>query len=292
MAGPSAARPSAARPSAARPIGLHQITVMDVEPLQFAELARSAGCDRISIFTYAPKAVLPGQKSRFLFPTVTRDMQDAMRKRLATHGIAVMGVEYFPITADADLADYAAGLALGRSLGATRAVTHIHDIDGARAVNTLGALCDLAAKEGLAIGLEFTSLTRGCPSLRRAAWFVDQIGRTNFGIGVDCLHLVRSGASAADLYELEARYFSYAQICDGFGLAASSDYMTESHDRQLPGDGDFPLEAIIRALPAATEMEIEVPSVSRVKAGVSAVEHARRALAQARALVDRAVPTR
>jgi sugar phosphate isomerase/epimerase len=265
---------------------------MDVDPLQFVEIAASAGCDRVSIFTFSPKPVLPGQKARFSFPTVTRDMQGDMQRRLAEHGVAVMGVEYFPITAEADLAEYVAGLALGRALGATRAVTHIHDTDSTRAADTLGALCDLAAKEGVAIGLEFTTLTRGCDSLRRAAWFVDQIGRSNFGIGVDCLHLVRSGASAEDLAKLDERYFGYAQICDGFGLAASSDYLAESHDRQLPGDGDFPLPAILGALPAATALEVEVPSAARVNAGVTALEHARRAMVQARALVDSVVPAR
>jgi sugar phosphate isomerase/epimerase len=265
---------------------------MDVDPLQLVEVAASAGFDRISIFTFSPKPVLPGQKARLLFPTVTREMQGEMQQRLAAHGLAVMGVEYFPITAEADLADYVAALSLGRALGAKRAVTHIHDTDSARAADKLGALCDLAAKEGLSVGLEFTSLTRGCGSVQRAAWFVDQIKRSNFGIGVDCLHLVRSGATIKDLDGLESRYFSYAQICDGFGLAASSDYMTESHDRELPGDGDFPLEAIIGALPAATALEVEVPSAKRIKAGVTPLEHARRAMARARALVDRAVPAR
>jgi sugar phosphate isomerase/epimerase len=276
----------------ARPIGLHQVTVMDVDPLQLIELAASAGCDRVSVFTFSPRPVLPGQKSRLLFPTVTREMQGDLRQRLAAHGVAVMGVEFFPITADADLADYVAGLSLGRSLGATRAVTHVHDSDGARAVDKLGALCDLAAKEELTVGLEFTPLTRGCGSIQRAAWFVDQIRRSNFGIGVDCLHLVRSGGTAKDLEGLESRYFSYAQICDGFGLAASADYMGESHDRQLPGQGDFPLEEIIRALPAATPLEVEVPSAKRIEAGVTPLDHARRAMAQARVLVDGAVPTR
>ncbi len=276
----------------ARPIGLHQVTVMDVDPLQLVDIAAAADCDRISVFTFSPKPVLPGQKARLLFPTVTREMQHAMRERLAAHGVAALGVEFFPITADADLADYVAGLSLGRCLGATRAVTHVHDTDSARAADKLGALCDLAAKEELTVGLEFTSLTRGCASIQRAAWFVDQIKRSNFGIGVDCLHLVRSGATVEDLEGLESRYFSYAQICDGFGLTPSSDYMTESHDRQLPGDGDFPLEAIIRALPAATPLEVEVPSAQRIRAGVTALEHACRAMTQARALVARAVPLR
>jgi sugar phosphate isomerase/epimerase len=276
----------------ARPIGLHQMTAMDVDPLQFVEIAASAGCDRISIFTFSPQPVLPGQRSRLLFPTLTREMQLGMQQSLVAHGIAVIGVEFFPITADVNLAEYVTGLSLGRALGATRAVTHIHDVDGARAVDRLGALCDLAAKEELTIGIEFTSLTRGCDSIQRASWFVDQVQRSNLGIGVDCLHLVRSGATVKDLDGLESRYFSYAQICDGFGLGASSDYMTESHDRELPGDGDFPLEAIIRSLPAATALEVEVPSAKRVKAGVTALEHARRAVARARELVDRATPSR
>ncbi len=265
---------------------------MDVDPLQLVEIAAAAGCDRISVFTFLPKPVLPGQKSRLLFPTVTGEMQRDMRQRLAAHEVAVTGVEYFPITAEADPADYVAGLSLGRSLGATRAVTHVHDIDSARAADKLGALCDLAAKEELTVGLEFTSLTRGCASIQRAAWFVDQIKRSNFGIGVDCLHLVRSGATVDDLEGLDSRYFSYAQICDGFGLAMSSDYMTESHDRQLPGDGDFPLEAIIRALPAAVALEVEVPSAQRIRAGVSPLEHACRAVDRARTLVARAIPRR
>jgi sugar phosphate isomerase/epimerase len=276
----------------ARPIGLHQVPVLDVDPLQLVEIAAATGCDRVSVFTFSPQPVLPGQKSRFLFPTVTREMQREMQQRLAARGVAAMGVEFFPITADADLADYVAGLSLGRSLGATRAVTHVHDTDGPRAADKLGAFCDLAAKEGLSVGLEFTPLTRGCGSLQRAAWFVDQIKRSNFGIGVDCLHLVRSGATVEDLEGLDSHYFSYAQICDGFGLAASSDYMNESHDRQLPGDGDFPLGAIIRALPAATPLEVEVPSAQRIQAGVSALQHARRAMDQARALVNRALPIR
>lgn len=269
-----------------RPIGLHQITAMDVEPPAFVNLAAAAGCDRVSVFTFSPKPILPGQRSRLLFPTVTPQTQREMQDSLAANGIAVVGIEFFPITAEDDPAAYVEGLALGRALGGTRAVTHIHDLDGARAVDRLGALCDVAAREELSVGIEFTSLTRGCGSLKRAAWFVDQVGRANLGIGVDCLHLVRSGATAEDLAGLEPRYFSYAQICDGRGLHASSDYMAESHDRELPGDGDFPLDAIIRALPAATALEVEVPSAKRRQAGVSALEHARQAMIRARALVD------
>lgn len=212
--------------------------------------------------------------------------------RLADNGIRVLGVEYFPITAEARIEDYAAGLALGRELGANRAVTHIHDVDSARAMDKLGQLCDVAAAEGLAVGIEFTGLTRGCLSMARAAWFVDQVGRANIGIGVDMLHLVRTGGTADDVAKLDARYFSYGQICDGHGLHSSSDYMSEAHERELPGAGDFPLVEILSALPESTPLEVEVPSEKRHTAGMPALDHVRDVVSRTRALLLALTPTR
>lgn len=266
-----------------RPLGLHQITAMELAPVDFVEVAIGAGCDGISVFTFSPNPV---------FPTVTHSMKHEMQAKLAANGVSVLGVEFFPITAECNPDGYVPGLALGRELGASHAVTHILDIDDARIVDRLGALCELASREELRIGIEFTPLTRGCDSIMRAAWLVDQVGQPNLGIGMDCLHFVRSGGKVDDLARLESRYFCHAQICDGHGLHVSSSYMNEAHDRELPGDGSFPLDAIIRALPASTALEVEAPSRKRREAGVSAFAYAREAVARARALVNGATPSR
>lgn len=273
-----------------RTLVLHQITAMDVPPPDFARMASDAGCEQISVFTNCPDAVLPGQTARLNFPTITPEMMREMEVVLADTGVRVNGVEYFPVLPDGDVRDYARGLAMGRQLGAVRAVTHIHDTDVVRAAESVGRLCDLAAAEGLDLGVEFTPMTRGCPSLERAAWFVDQVGRGNFAIGVDCLHLIRGGAAADDLARLDKRYFNNLQICDGHGLAQADTYMDEAHNRELPGKGDFPLAAIVDALPAHIPIEIEVPSLKYRNAGVTAPEHIRNAVACTKALISTLVP--
>jgi sugar phosphate isomerase/epimerase len=259
---------------------------MDVGPLELIDIAAATGCEQVSLFTYSTQAVLPGQTSRLVFPLVTREMKRSVFERLAQMGVSVNGVEFFPLTADADVSQYIPALALGRELGAVRAMTHIHDIDRARAVERLGTLSDLARAEGLTLGIEFTPLTLGCVSIHRAAWFVDQVGRSNVGIGVDALHLVRSGGTPADVAALDARYFCNAQMCDGHGLHTSSDYMIEARNRELPGAGDFPLAALLQALPAVTAIEVEVPSQRRLDAGMSAIDHVRDAVSRLRVLVD------
>jgi sugar phosphate isomerase/epimerase len=275
-----------------RSLVLHQITAMDVAPPDFARMAAEAGCGQISVFTNCPDAVLPGQSARLDFPTITPQIKQAMRTALADNGVKVAGVEYFPILPDHDVQSYVPGLALGAELGGSRAVTHIHDMDSARAVESIGRLCELAAAEGLSLGVEFTPMTRGCASLEQAVWLVDQVGRPDFAIGVDCLHLIRSGAAAEDVARLDARYFSNGQICDGHGLHRAETYMHEAHDRELPGMGDFPLTAILNALPAGIAIEIEVPSSKYRDAGVTAFDHIRGAVSCTRAILATLEPVR
>src|SRR5262245_6283884 len=119
--------------SMSRPVGLHQITAMDVAPTQLAKLASDVGCDRISVFTFVPQSVLPGQQAPLEFPLIRQDMRKTMLGSLAAHSVRVMSVEFFPITPETAVMDYAGALGLGRELGAVRAVTHIHDQDSTRA---------------------------------------------------------------------------------------------------------------------------------------------------------------
>lgn len=275
-----------------RPLGLHQVTAIDVEPGELLEIAAASGCGFVSLFTHVPRVTLPGQKAQLRFPVVTRDMKPSLLPLLRGNGLSVGGAEFFPLTAEVDLADYAAPLSLGGEIGAARAVTHIHDLEDARAVDRLGRLCDMASAAGLSLAIEFSPMTRGCDSLQRAAWFVDQVGKSSLGVGLDCLHLFRSGGTVEDVARLGDRYFAYAQICDGNGLHRSTDYMIEARNRGLPGAGDFPLEALIAALPETLPLEIEVPSAERGQAGVAPIDHAREAVARTRVLVELAAASR
>jgi sugar phosphate isomerase/epimerase len=275
-----------------RALVLHQITAMDVEPLDFVRLAAAAGSAQVSVFTNCPDVILPGQTAKLSFPTIAPQARSEMLGIMAETGIGVAGVEYFPVVPGLDVAQYLPGLALGAEFGASRAVCHVHDTQEARAVDSLGRLCELAGAEGLSVGVEFCMMTPGCRTLDQAVRLVDQVGNPGFGIGIDCLHLIRCGAGAEAVAALDARYIANAQICDGHGLHASENYMDEVHARELPGKGDFPIRAILDAIPAAMPIEVEVPSSQYRAAGVSAAEHIDSAIAASRAVVEQLSPWR
>jgi sugar phosphate isomerase/epimerase len=271
------------------PIGLHQTTAMDLSPQDLIEAAAAAGFEHVSLFTNNPSVPLEGQENKFIFPKVTEANKREVMDRLDANGLRVVNAEFFLMRSDIDLASYIPGLALGAELGARHAVSHVFEADRARAVDILGAFCELAAAHDLKVAIEFCQMTPGCKSIDQAAWFVDQVGRPNLGFGICPMHLVRSGGTAADVAE-RAGYILFGQVNDGIGTHAASAYFDEVHDRELPGNGDFPLGEILAALPARAPIEVKIPRDRRIAAGEPAQAYIDEAYARTRALVDALQP--
>ena len=121
-----------------RPLGLHQLTAMDVGPLELIEIAASCGYNHVSLFTNAPVVPIAGQEGKFQFPTVTPDLKGEVLARLDACGLDVINAEFFLMRPDVDLETCRSGLALARELGAKNAMTHIFEADSARAADILG----------------------------------------------------------------------------------------------------------------------------------------------------------
>jgi sugar phosphate isomerase/epimerase len=277
----------------ARTIMLHQLNATGVSPAEFVRIAGDIGCERVTMFAYDGSDVLPRSNSGLSYPIpITADTKEEVRQALSETGVALDGVEFFPLVAEVDFELYRPALALGRELGARRAVTHIFIEDDALVVERLGELCDITQSLGMRLTSEFCPLTPGNPSLTRAKWLVDQIGSDKFGIGVDVLHTIRSGATPADVLALEPRYFGVVQICDAIGTHASNDYIKDVHNREVPGQGDLPIREFLNAAPAAMPIEVEVPAAHRRAAGVSAAQHCRDVFEGARAIVETLEPVR
>ncbi|GLS99781.1 hypothetical protein GCM10007897_11640 [Sphingobium jiangsuense] len=273
-----------------RALALHQLTVREVPPAALPQIAATAGFGHVCLFTHVPAITLTGG-GKAAFPTVDRRNIRAVRNSLRDHGVGVTSFEYFPIAAEVPVESYRDAIALGAELGARRAVTHIHDRDEARALHKLGELTDIAAEYGVGVGLEFMGLSPACNSLQRALWFVEQAGRDTIGIGVDALHLIRSGGSVEDIRAVPPRRIVYAQICDGIGLHRSADYHAEALDRLMPGTGNFPLADFLRALHENADLDVEAPQSGRRQADMPPLDRAREAFAWTNTILANALGT-
>lgn len=269
------------------PLSLHQLNLTEVGAVELVEIAAETGYQHVCLFTEVADAYAG------LFPA-TREpatVREVVRRCRDT-GVGVYNVEFFPLTSDVDVASYRGGLDIGAQLGGRRATAIINDADDARAIDKFARLCELGAEYGLAVGLEFMPLS-SVKTLAHAERIVRAAGHSNGSIALDPLHLVRSGGSPAEIARLDPSQIGYVQICDGPLAGDASDYLAEAiGNRQVPGDGEFPLGEFVAALPAASILSVEVPLNALRERGVSARERARlamagtqRVLAKARALV-------
>jgi sugar phosphate isomerase/epimerase len=138
----------------------------------------------------------------------------------------------------------------------------------------LARLAGVAAGFGLTICIEFMGF-RSIDSLARAESVVKASGAANTAIILDALHVQRTGATIEEITALPAGIVSHFQICDASELRPQPDQLTEEarSGRLLPGEGAIPLTAIIAALPAGTEMSLEIPVAAL--SGLPVAERAR-----------------
>jgi sugar phosphate isomerase/epimerase len=214
-----------------------------------------------------------------------RRMAAALRERAVTISLA----EGFVVIPGADLTADLAGLDVMWELGATRANVVTMDADLGRSFDQFAAFAEAAAERGLQTTLEFAK-SLALTDLETAVAAVRHVGRADFRLLIDTMHVVRSGSTAADLASLDSSLVGYAQLCDNTLEQRSAVYREDSSDRLAPGEGELPLVDIMLALPEWVPVGVEVPMRSRATAGMPArtcarlaVEGARDVLAQVRA---------
>ncbi len=276
------------------PLIVHQLNATGVTPAEFIRMVAANGVHQVSLFTYDGGDLVPRKNTGLSYPTpVTQANKQETMDALAETGVTVDAVEFFPLTDAVDLEIYAPSIALGVEIGARRASSHIFITDDGLVIDKLGKLCDIARREGLQkVSSEFCPLTAGNNSVHRGKWLVDQLGRADFGIGFDALHIVRSGCTSADIAACDPKYFGITQINDAFGRHISHDYVADAHRREAPGAGELPLVDIFNAIPESVAIEIEAPAAHRRAAGVTAAEHVRDVIEGTRRIVEQLRPTR
>ncbi len=171
--------------------------------------------------------------------------------------VAVAAHRRFARYRPADLVRIAAAIG-ARSIGLFDPGEDPVDVD--RAAEAFAEVCDLAARAGLRVTLEF-QVYSGIADLAAAAAVVDRAGRPNGGLCIDSWHLHRSGTplSVALVDDVVARRVFTVQLADagpapaGVGCRASpatANALREEslHRRRLPGGGEADLVGLVRRL--------------------------------------------
>lgn len=270
----------------ARSLSLHPLNALDASPVELIGIAGQLGVKLVCLFTHMPEAVAG------FYPVVRAADGSATQAALDAEGVQLCNLEVFPLDLDGGLDHLLAGLDTGARLGATRATAHVHDINGEQqAIDRFAAFAERAAGFGITAGLEFNNFS-AVRDIAAAERIVRAAGRG--ALVLDVLHLIRGGGNAADAARV-AEIASYVQLSDGpLDIAPDRRWHEAVSERQLPGDGAFPLAAILRPLSADAIFEVEVPQATARKSGVDAFERCSRAVEAGRRvlhIVDEEVPT-
>jgi sugar phosphate isomerase/epimerase len=267
----------------AHELSLHHVTAMDVSPAELISIAARLGLHYVCLFTNITPATAE------LFPCVwSAAVRRDVAQRCASEGITVHNLEWFDVSPSMNLDTHRRGLEIGAALGAKLATTHVYDDDMIRGSDGFARFCEVAAEFGISPCIEFTPLTP-TKTIGTAIEILRRADKQNGGIALDTLHLVRSGGTVEDVASLEQRYLRSVQISDGPLPGNLDAYFDEAvFERQIPGEGAFPLAALFKVLPEDLVVDVEVPLRSLKQGGVSPFERCRLAVAGARRIVNAA----
>lgn len=261
------------------PLSLHQLTALDVGPVELIEISARLGVSGVCLFTHVPEAAA-GR-----YPLVRGADVPDVRAALDDAGLVVANLEVFPLDRSGGRDDFTPGLTTGAALGATRATAHLHDVlSEQEAVDRFALFAENAAAHGIVAGLEFNAFS-AVRDLASGERIVRAAGCGS--LVLDLLHTVRGGSTGRDVARA-ADLIGYVQLCDGpADMPADGRWREALSERQIPGEGDFPLSELLKPLGSDLLFDVEVPQSGARKAGVPAFERARRAVEASRCLLAR-----
>lgn len=261
------------------PIGLASGVVPELSPPDTVAAAVAGGFDSVGLWVEPV--------------TWTASTTRAVRDGVAASGLAVIDVEVIWIKPGPLDPDHLRILDIGGEIGAAHALVVSSDPDHAATARKLAALCDHAAPMGIGVALEFGLFTEVC-TIEQATAILRSIDHAAARLLIDALHIDRSGGTAAQIAALPPAWFSYAQLCDAGADRPAPDDKSAIIDeavyrRLLCGEGVLDLDGMLKALPPALPLSIEMRSQALYDAYPDGQERARALAEQTRKFLhDRA----
>jgi sugar phosphate isomerase/epimerase len=247
-------------------LGIEQLSVFGLPPVQFVNLAADLGCRYIST-NFVPPRFNPHNYPKWSLredPALRREMIAALRDR----GVSISLAEGFGVMPGGDARNLAADLDVIVELGAKRIAAVSIEPDQQRSFDQFAIIAEMTAALGVETVVEFAPGSP-IPDLATTVAAIRHVGRENFHLLIDVMHFSRSGSSAADLAALEPGMIGYVQLCDVPLISTQPDYFREArYERMIPGTGELPLIDILSAAPRDVIVGIEVPQRSLAEAGM------------------------
>jgi sugar phosphate isomerase/epimerase len=256
-------------------VGIEFLGAFGLPPVAFVNLAADLGCQYVST-VLEPLEYNPHGYPKYSLRhdrTLRREMIAAMRDR----GVSISLGEGFVVQAGLDVREaYATDLDVMCELGAKRINTVTFDHDLGRSFDQFALVAEMAAARGIETVVEFAPCfpIRDLPTALAA---IRHVGRKDFRLLIDTMHLGRTGGRAADIAALDPDTIGYVQLCDAPLLPSYPDYMDEAlYERMVPGTGELPLLDFVAALPRQLVLGLEVPLRSEADAGLDTEQRLRR----------------
>ena len=235
--------------------GLSPLGFLDLPPPDLIRVAAQAGFAAVGLRT-AP--AVPGGAAYALEddPALLRATADAA----AAWGLRIRTIEMISLSRETTAAALRPVFEAGARIGATRVLCTGNDTDLAAVSEAFAVACGAAAEFGLGVDLEFMRF-RSVQTLEQAVEAVRRAGMPNGAIVLDCLHLIRSGGTAAQVAALPRGAIGNLQVCDAPAASPPPEGLaTEARENRLPpGEGDLPLADILRAAGPVDAVDAEVP---------------------------------
>ena len=269
-------------------LGIEFLSVFGLPPVDLVHLAADLGCRYISTgltsYPYDPPIYPPFSLRDDA--SLRREMRAAMRER----GVSISLGEGLTIRSGADIRDRGGDLEVMAELGIRRVNTVSIDPDLDRSIEQFGLLAEAAASLGMETTLEpCPGLT--FPDLPTALDAVRQVGRPDFRLLIDVMHVIRAGSGPPDIAALDPSLIGHIQLSDAPLVAVIPDYAREAmFERMVPGTGELPLPEMLAALPDDVVIGLEVPMRSQAYAGIGPHERLGRCVEAARELLARTDP--
>jgi sugar phosphate isomerase/epimerase len=265
------------------PLSLGYLTIPEAGPAEIVEAAAAAGFFGTSLRIDAAGPL--GGPSRLIGnPPAIRETLRA----IADTGVVLHDFEMIRMRADLKPSDHEETLDTGARLGGRFIIVLGDDDDENRLTDNMAAVCELARDRGVRVVIEFMSWL-GVSRALQAQRIVKNTRKSNAGIVVYPLHVVRGGGSMAELTSLDPSHLFFCQICDARADRPDGKEALRHEalwDRLHPGDGALPLADYVRSMPEDIPISVETPVLGLDKS-LSVNARAKLAYDSTRALLHR-----